>query len=78
MFNSGPGTVTSDFFFNVEDNTSTLGTGYSVFGNITSGVDVVQQMLAAPVTCTSNGLIGSTIDCLPQPDITITDAAQTR
>jgi len=77
MANVGPGTVTSEFFFNVVDNTSTLQNGYSVFGNITSGTDVVQQMLAAPVVCTSNALIG-TIDCIPQPDITITDAVQTR
>ena len=77
MANGGPGTVTSEFFFNAVDNTTTLGNGYSVFGNITSGIEVAQAIEAAPVSCSTNGLVG-TIDCLPQPDVTITDAAQTR
>ena len=78
MANQGAGvTVTSEFFFNTVDNTSTLGDGYSVFGNITTGIDVAQTILAAPVNCTNNASIG-TIDCLPQPDVTITAAAQTQ
>jgi len=77
MANSGPGTVTSEFFFNAQDNTAILANGYSVFGNITAGVDVAQAILAAPATCANNALAGS-IDCLPQPDVTITDATQTR
>ena len=77
MANGGPGTVTSEFFFNAMDNTSTLANGYSVFGNITTGIDVAQTILAAPATCTNNALAG-TIDCLPQPDVTITAARQSQ
>jgi cyclophilin family peptidyl-prolyl cis-trans isomerase len=77
MANSGPGTVTSEFFFNAMDNSSTLKDGYSVFGNITAGIDVAQTILAAPATCTNNGL-ALTIDCLPQPDVTVTAAWQSQ
>ena len=77
MANAGPGTVTSEFFFNAVDNTAILANGYSVFGNITTGIDVAQTILAAPASCTNNALAG-TVDCLPQPDVTITDATQTR
>lgn len=79
MANAGPNTVsvTSEFFFNSADNTSILGTGYSVFGNITAGINVAQAILAAPGTCGNNGLAG-TFDCLPQPDVRITSATQTQ
>jgi len=77
MANGGPGTVTSEFFFNAMDNTSTLHDGYSVFGNITTGIDVAQSIAAATATCANNALAG-TIDCLPQPDVTITAATQTQ
>jgi len=77
MANAGPGTVTSEFFINAMDNTSTLGNQYSVFGNITTGIDVAQTIIAAPANCSNNALAG-TIDCLPQPDVTITAAVQTR
>ena len=77
MANIGPGTVTSEFFFNAMDNTSTLSNGYSVFGNITTGIAVAQALEAAPATCANNALQG-TIDCLPQPDATITSAVQTQ
>jgi cyclophilin family peptidyl-prolyl cis-trans isomerase len=77
MANGGPGTVTSEFFFNAMDNTSTLADGYSVFGNVTTGIDVAQAIIAAPATCTNNALAG-TIDCLPQPDVKITTATQTQ
>ena len=77
MANAGPGTVTSEFFFNAMDNTSTLGNGYSVFANITTGIAVAQSIIAAPATCTNNALAG-TVDCLPQPDVTITAATQTQ
>ena len=67
--------ATSEFFINPVDNTSTLGNSFSVFGNITTGIDVAQAILAAPATCTNNTL-ALTIDCLPQPDVTIKTATQ--
>lgn len=77
MANAGPNTVTSEFFINAQDNTSSLGNGYSVFANITTGIDVAQTILAAPSNCVQNGLAG-TIDCLPQPDVTVVKASQTQ
>lgn len=77
MANAGPGTVTSQFFINAVDNTTTLANGYSVFANITTGIAVAQTIIAAPATCTNNGVAG-TLDCLPQPDVTITAATQTQ
>lgn len=67
--------ATSEFFINPVDNTSTLGNSFSVFGNITTGIDVAQTILAAPATCANNQL-SLTIDCLPQPDVTIKTATQ--
>ncbi len=67
--------ATSEFFINPVDNTSTLSNGFSVFGNITTGIDVAQTILAAPSVCTNNQL-NRTIDCLPQPDVTIKTATQ--
>jgi peptidyl-prolyl cis-trans isomerase A (cyclophilin A) len=49
-----PNSATDQFFFNLTDNTSTLGPanngGYSVFGKVTSGWSVIQQIAALPVT----------------------------
>jgi cyclophilin family peptidyl-prolyl cis-trans isomerase len=67
--------ATSEFFFNAIDNSATLHDGYSVFADITTGVDVAQAILAAPVVCTSDALHG-VINCLPQPDVTIKSATQ--
>ncbi|MDP9124122.1 MAG: peptidylprolyl isomerase [Pseudomonadota bacterium] len=79
MANAGAGTtVTSEFFFNAMDNTSALANGYSVFGNITTGIDVAQAIIAAPATCVNNALTSGTLDCLPQPDVTITSATQSQ
>ena len=77
MANAGPGTVTSQFFINAQDNSSTLANGYSVFGNITTGIAVAQAITTAPATCNNNAL-AQTLDCLPQPDMTITAASQTQ
>ena len=77
MANTGlPDSTTSQFYINLQDNTQLDGS-YSVFGTVTSGQTVVQAMTAAPATCVNNPLDG-TKDCLPQPDITITQATQTQ
>ena len=78
MANAGPGTVTSQFFINAMDNTSTLSNGFSVFATITSGIPIAQEIIAAPATCTNDALTSGTLDCLPQPDVTIVAASQTQ
>ncbi|MEI7720078.1 MAG: peptidylprolyl isomerase [bacterium] len=41
MANSGPNTQGSQFFINAVDNRTNLGNNYTVFGKVTSGMDVV-------------------------------------
>ena len=47
MANSGPNTNSSQFFINVKDN-SFLDTKHTVFGRVTSGMDVVQAIEHVP------------------------------
>jgi len=44
MANSGPDTNGSQFFINLEDNSSKLTKAYNLFGQVTSGMDVVQKL----------------------------------
>jgi cyclophilin family peptidyl-prolyl cis-trans isomerase len=64
----GPDSAGSQFFFTVTDQASTLdGQGtYVVFGTVTSGLDVLEQILASNVDG-SGGLGGS-----PNPPVTVT------
>ncbi len=48
MANSGPNTNGSQFFICVADLTTSLGKDYTIFGHVTSGMDVVDQIVAAP------------------------------
>jgi cyclophilin family peptidyl-prolyl cis-trans isomerase/outer membrane murein-binding lipoprotein Lpp len=45
MANSGPNTNGSQFFINLEDNSSKLTKAYNLFGQVTSGMDVVKQLV---------------------------------
>jgi peptidyl-prolyl cis-trans isomerase A (cyclophilin A) len=77
MANGGsPPMSTSSFYINLANNTNLDG-GFAVFGTITAGTDVVQQIVASPAVCKNNPL-AQTTDCLPQPDVVITSAVQTQ
>jgi cyclophilin family peptidyl-prolyl cis-trans isomerase len=69
--------ATSQFFINIVDNVGldTNGGGYAVFGNVTSGTDVITAMVAAPCSAWAT-FLGTA--CLPSPNITITAAVKTR
>ncbi len=61
MANTSPGGdgASSQFFINLTDNTSSLGSGYAVFGMVVQGMSVVQAIGALPVSsscASSNGL----------------------
>lgn len=64
---AGPNTGSSEFFFNMGDNSSTLGGnnngGYAVFGKVKSGYDVLQKIFARPLVdetvATNNGALGT-------------------
>lgn len=72
--------ATSQFFINTRDNTflDTSGGGYAVFGTVTAGRDLVDAMVAAPCSLSSLNFGGTSVDCLPTPNLTITAATQTR
>ena len=71
--------ATSQFFINLVDNVflDTSGGGYAVFGTITTGTAFVTTMTTQPCTAWPE-FFGSGIDCLPQPNFTISSAEQTR
>jgi cyclophilin family peptidyl-prolyl cis-trans isomerase len=78
MANDGgtPPMATSQFFINLVNNTPLDG-GYTVFGSISAGTDVVTAITSAPATCTAN-TAANTTDCLPQPDVLVSSATQTQ
>jgi peptidyl-prolyl cis-trans isomerase A (cyclophilin A) len=57
MANGGPGTARADFFILASDMPSLDATasdpGFAVFGHVTEGMDVVQRILASPVSPTA-------------------------
>ncbi len=50
MANSGPNTNGSQFFIVLTDLTGKLDKAYTIFGNVTSGMEVVDKIAAAPQT----------------------------
>jgi len=72
-------TTTSQFFFNLADNSTNLGPYYAVFGTITAGSSVVTAIVTAsqtsPSSCVAN-TAANTTDCLPIPNVVVTSATQ--
>jgi len=52
--------ASSQFFINLVDNTSSLGSGYAVFGLVVQGMNVVQAIGALPVASTCSSSSGLT------------------
>jgi peptidyl-prolyl cis-trans isomerase A (cyclophilin A) len=73
---STPDSATAEFYFNLANNTNLDGQ-YAVFGNVVTGTEVIESIVAAPATCTDNPLVG-THDCLPIPNVRIVAAMQTQ
>ena len=76
-----PNTATSQFFINTANNTGLDRTaagarGYAVFGSVTAGRAVVEAMTQAP--CPAWPAYLGSGECLPSPNITITNALRTR
>lgn len=81
MANAGPGTAQSDFFILTNDQPAFDAgdpqgdaNGFAVFGHVTEGMDVVNAILAAPVSATKGGDImkGQILD----PEIRIVKATR--
>jgi peptidyl-prolyl cis-trans isomerase A (cyclophilin A) len=82
---SDANSATSQFFFNLANNASTLdpsssNAGYAVFADVSTSASVVQAIAAAP-GCTalvSNGTAASDGSCVPIPNVVIISAKQTQ
>lgn len=61
MANSGSNTNGSQFFINVADN-DFLNGGYSVFGKVVNGMDIVEKISNVPVELNSAGEMSSPVD----------------
>ena len=72
--------ATSEFFFNTVDNVflDTAQGGYAAFGTVVTGTTVVNAMVAATCNPSPSNFALSSPDCVPEPNLVITSAAQTR
>lgn len=75
--------ATSEFFINTVDNVflDTSGGGYAVFGTVTTGTTLIDAMVSAPCNLSPvNFNVGFSVstDCLPEPNLVIAGATQTR
>jgi cyclophilin family peptidyl-prolyl cis-trans isomerase len=73
--------ATSQYFINLANNAAILdrtatARGYAVFGSVTSGSAVIDAMTTAP--CTFWSALVSPGECVPNPNIVLISAAQTR
>jgi cyclophilin family peptidyl-prolyl cis-trans isomerase len=69
--------ATSQFFINLVNNAGldTAAGGYAVFGSVTAGTDLVEQMRTA--TCLQPNWL-SPGECVPVPNLVVASASQTR
>ena len=81
---SDDNSATSQFFFNLVDNSAGLDKssttdGYAVFADVSSSSAVIQAIAAAPCTLiVSNGTPLGDNSCVPIPNVVITSATQTQ
>lgn len=77
---SGLNTADSQFFINTVDNAflDTSGGGYAAFGTITTGTTTVDAMVAAACNFSPANFGLNSPDCLPEPNLVIASAQQTR
>jgi peptidyl-prolyl cis-trans isomerase A (cyclophilin A) len=80
MANGGPGTARADFFILASDVPQFDATpddpGYAVFGHVTEGMDVVQKILASPVSATKGE--GALKGQMLEPAVKITKVARVK
>jgi peptidyl-prolyl cis-trans isomerase A (cyclophilin A) len=81
---SDDNSATSQFFFNLANNSSILDKsantdGYAVFADVSGSASVIQAIAAAPCTAlVQNGVPLSDGSCVPIPNVVITSATQTQ
>lgn len=72
--------ATSEFFINTVDNAflDTLGGGYAAFATITTGTTLVDAMAAAPCNFSPINFGLNSPDCVPEPNLVVVSAQQSR
>ena len=79
---SAANSATSEFFINTVDNifldsTATV-PGYAAFATITTGTTLVDAMVAAPCNFSSINYGLNSPDCVPEPNLVVVSATQSR
>jgi cyclophilin family peptidyl-prolyl cis-trans isomerase len=74
MANAGANTNGSQFFICTGDLTNSLPKNYTIFGQVTSGMDVVDKLDKTPVKASSSGEKSSPIDPVTLIKVTITES----
>jgi cyclophilin family peptidyl-prolyl cis-trans isomerase len=82
---SDANSATSQFFFNLANNSAILDpssstAGYAVFADVSGSASVIQAIAAAPncTALTQNGVAWADGSCVPIPNVKITTATQTQ
>ena len=72
--------ATSEFFINTVDNVflDTSGGGYAAFATITTGTTLVDAMVAAPCNFSAINYGLNSPDCVPEPNLVVVTAQQSR
>ncbi len=74
MANAGPHTNGSQFFIVLDNLTGRLPKNYTVFGQVTSGLDVVEQIAAVPVVRSDSGENSKPSQPVTLESVTITES----
>jgi cyclophilin family peptidyl-prolyl cis-trans isomerase len=74
MANAGPNTNGSQFFVIVGDSGRRLPKNYTIFGKVTSGMDVVQAIAKTPTKSSGHGEMSSPVEPITLTKVTITEA----
>jgi cyclophilin family peptidyl-prolyl cis-trans isomerase len=74
MANAGPNTNGSQFFIVLDNLTGRLPKNYTVFGQVTSGLDVVDQIAAVPVVRSDSGENSKPSQSVMLESVTVTES----
>ena len=74
MANAGPNTNGSQFFIVLDDMQGRLPKNYTIFGKVTSGMDVVEKIGDVQVTQSRSGEVSSPVETVELKKVTIKEA----
>ena len=74
MANAGPNTNGSQFFIVLDDMQGRLPKNYTIFGKVTSGLDVVEKIGNVQVTQSRSGEVSSPVESVELKKVTVNEA----